>query len=790
MKKRSHPLLTGFFLTGWVALVAGASLAATEVEILLRPAAGEIPGEAAPAEVTVEPLDSPPPIETIDLEAGWEEPVRLRLPEDRTYRLSARLPGFYVPERVFRTEGEAQDLSVSLFPTGILIGSVRVGSDGKQPESLEVTFSEAPESGPSGGTDVQVPSGELDCPIEEGEFRCEVPAGALDLRLRSRQHISHYLWDVKVERGRELELGELLLRRGASIIGWVLPPSRDLDFRRVEVTASPQLMGGVASRADLERRSLVERQASVNHRGFFELTALPPGSYVVEVSHPGYATTTVAPVTVLQYAETELRSIELQPPATLEVEVWPPRHPLSRWVVALHQKSPVPGYSDQVEKSMASEEGRWKVSDLEPGRYFLRISDNRGSNWAHEDVEVTPGMAPVEIRLPMMRLEGEVVYDGEPLEADLYFGGLHGARNVEIRSDEEGKFYAFIPERDSWFVDVSSSRPKIDTRVEDLQFRQGPDDRWAKTRIEVPKTELSGQVVDPAGQPVPGARVRASGPSHRGPSVETDSPEGRFEFLGLQEGTWHLEASFVDADSGERSSSRRLEVRLHDGEELTSLRLVLVEQRRVLGAVLGPDGQGVPGASVLTFPIANGVRASDRLPTETTDVEGTFELWLPAWSDEVLLTVFPPGFSVTQARVDLESEAPLLIPVDDIGGTLEVTYESELDEGSSPKVRRVRTLIFAAGSLLDSQALESWARAHGQEQPADGFVVPRLAPGLYVACLEPDAGPFMTGEPPAEAERCASGTLPPFGTLELHLAAPARSTSKSTEARTVGAPSR
>lgn len=748
-------------LVNLVGFLLASPLAATELQILLRPR-GETPIEgSSPAQIVLEALDGPPNAETLTREVAPPGPLELDLPAGRTYRLSVLLPGFYAADRIVHTEDETQDLSVSLFPTGTISGDVEVPGGNEIPETLTVSLSSPPGSGS------ELPAGEVSCPIQESRFRCEVPAGVADLRLRFHRHIGHYFWAVKIEEHGELDLGTLVLRRGASIVGWVLAPARDFNFREVKVIASPQLLGDVTHRSDLERRSLLQWETTVNPRGFFELPGVQPGSYVVQVAHPKYATATVAPVTVLPDAETQLREIELQLPASLEVHVWPPHHPLSRWLLSLHRRSPVPGYSDQAEEGTASEEGRWRISGLEPGSYFLRVRDRRGSSWAQEDLEVQPGMAPVEVRLPMMRLEGEVVFRGEPLAADLFFGGRRGAQSVRITSNEEGKFYVFLPQRKSWFVDIVSSEPPIEARVEDVHFHQAENDRWAKTHIEVPDTRVAGHVVDPAGQPVPGARVRAAGPAFRSVSTETSAPSGAFELLGLQPGPWNLEASLAEEDR--RRSSERLRLELEDGEERTSLRLVLLEERRLTGAVIGPDGHGVPGATVLTFPLANGLRASDRLPTEASDVEGVFELSLPARADEVWLSVFPPGFAATQLRVDLDSEAPLLISVDDVGGTLTVRYDGELTRGERVRGLRARTLIFASSFLLGSQALESWARAHGNRQAPDRFVVPRLAPGVYVACLDAGTGPFLTGRPPADGEGCVSGTLAPYGELELVL---------------------
>ena len=109
------------------------------------------------------------------------------------------------------------------------------------------------------------------------------------------------------------------------------------------------------------------------------------------------------------------------------------------WVVEL-LRSAVPGTADSVVKSAASAEGAWQAAQLEPGPHLLRVHGSYASVWKQEEVEVGPDAAPLLVRLPVVRVRGEVALGGEPLRALLWFGGSHGAVKVATRSDEDGLF--------------------------------------------------------------------------------------------------------------------------------------------------------------------------------------------------------------------------------------------------------------------------------------------------------------------------------------------------------------
>jgi hypothetical protein len=467
---------TATFFLGWLLLAGLAPLAADSLAVRVElagemPTEGEAPGEGLEIPISVE----------VELPRGKKTVESLRAPGTARFevavgtavQVAVSTPGWWAPRRALYLDGP-EEVLLRLWPTGFLSGELRVPEDSAPPTELAVRFRPAP------GNPVSLEEGSLDCPLDALRFRCEIPAGVLDLRLRARGFVSHYRWGVEAPAHEEHPLGVLTLRAGASVVGWIEPPGGEFRFSEVQARLEPVTLGSVSGRDDLERRDVLSQTARPNQRGFFELSGVAPGSYVLSVEHPGYATTTLSPVTVLDGAETEVRQITLSPPAALEVRLDPPRHPLSHWIVELHHLSRVPGHSDRVAEGPASAEGVWTAAGLESGEYRLRVLDRRGSSWADQEIEVAPEMEPIRIELPMVRLEGMLTLGGEPLTASLYFGGRHAAKSIVIRSNEEGKFYVFLPrEPDTWIVDVVHEALHLSTRVRGVEVRRRPGERPA-----------------------------------------------------------------------------------------------------------------------------------------------------------------------------------------------------------------------------------------------------------------------------------------------------------------------
>jgi hypothetical protein len=418
---------------------------------------------------------------------------------------------------------------------------------------------------------------------------------------------------------------------------------------------------------------------------------------------------------------------------------------------------------------VASPEGLWQAEGLAPGDYVIQVTDSRGSRWLSERLTLLTDMAPVDLYLPFDRLEGDLTLGGKPLAATLYFGGATGSRRISIRSDEEGKFYVFLPRQESWFADVVQPEIGLSTRVTGIVVRKLPGQPWARVQIDLPDTRVFGEVVDEEGKPLPGAVVDAIGGVLPPPSVRTSEPDGEFELVGLEPGEWRLEARYSDLQR--RLSSDSVPIEVGDRGDAERIRLVLREEQTLSGVVVSPAGQGVPGATVLANLDKSNRWVNGVMPHGATDIDGVFELSLPHGAEGLVLSVLAPGFAAKTLRADARQDEALIVAVEPLGGTIVISYDG--GERIAPVLRRHYTDLFLPDRVADSWHLQQWAQVNGfrQDDP-DRFVIPMLEPGHYTACFNAGAATFFTARLPGGglADRCASGTLPPFG--ELHLTVP------------------
>lgn len=752
--------LLALALLSMPAAVRAATLAVS-VAVIAEPASRQ----PLAARVSVTPLIGTGSSQSVEVQVPGV--ARFEVRPGSAWRAAVEAPGFWAAQRVLTAGPEEAEQRLDLLPAGTVEGEIAVPPGQEMPRELTLRFRSAP------GAARSLAEASEACPLAGQRLRCTVPAGTLDLHLRARGFITQHRWGAEVVAGRPLKLGTLRLQPGASVVGWIMAPERDFRFSECAVELEPLAAGAASVAEDVERAGTLDQKEKVHPRGFFELTGVPPGSYRLIARHPAYAASRVAPVEVLPGAETHVPPIELQRPAHLAVQLEPALDPYGKpWVVELLQ-SEVPGAAGPDRKSAASAEGTWRAAGLDPGPYLLRVHGSYASVWKHEEVEVGPDAAPYWIRLPAVRVLGEVAMGGEPLRALLWFGSRHGAVKVAARSDEDGRFEVTLPEREKpWRVDVVNEPLGIRGLVPLLPVRKSAGQSVARVSIDLPDTAVRGVVVDESGRPVPGARVRA-GAAALGEllSTKASQPEGRFELRALEPGEWRLEAADGRFDTGTSSEALTLQLASRE-QQVEGVRLVLRKRIKLSGLVVGPTGQGVPGASVVVLIEQEERDVSLVDPQAVTDLGGQFTLGLPAGAEGVVLTVFPPGFAATQVRIDARRAEPLVLPVHPAGGTVVVRFAE--DPESVPSVRH-RVSLFREHLLPGTQDLQDWARLNGRPAGQPGLlVVPMLDPGRYTACIDPAPYVVRSGRLPAGAGgRCASGELGPYGEIELALPAAA-----------------
>ena len=135
---------------------------------------------------------------------------------------------------------------------------------------------------------------------------------------------------------------------------------------------------------------------------------------------------------------------------------------------------------------------------------------------------------------------------------------------------------------------------------------------------------------------------------------------------------------------------------------------------------------------------------------------------------EVALLDEAPTSRLEEVPRDSRSGETLVIPVRPEGGTLVVRYAESAATQGDPVWR---TTLYHEGLLANALVLRSWAELNGAAQDERRFVIPRLEPGPYTACLDLPLREVPGIASAAEAGRCATGELTANGELTLEGAA-------------------
>ena len=599
----------------------------------------------------------------------------------------------------------------------------------------------------------------VDCPVADGRWVCHLPGGRFDLRLRARGYLSHFLWNVEVRERRRLDLGPLDLRRGASVVGRIKGEGGDVSPRECTVSLSPLAHGYDHTATENSRREQRRLKGEVLEGGFFRFEGVRPGDYVVEAVQAGLGEARLFPVTVMENAETEVQqALVLQPPLDLEIVLQPPLDPHDRpWRWQLHEESEGPFRSRQVAQGVASEDGFANPKDLRPGEHTVTVEDVDGHRFALEQIPLSPTNRQLFVDFSPVWIEGTLRLGEETLSAEIHFGGKGGKHRVILESDEEGKFSGVLPEEGEWKAYIRSRHPQIKTEVSGIEVRRLEGAPAARVTIELPDTEIAGEVVDEGGRPVFAASVHALRLESASSSSARTDRKGRFRLRGLPSGPQMVSAH--DADE----TSEQLLVHAEENRPKLNLRLVLRKDEKISGQVLAPSG-GVPGARLIAVSFQ-----ADGTPMllgreATTDVHGHFDLAVPGAGQRIQLAVLAPAYAFRLVEVTTGRREPLNLQVEPQAGSLNLDLRSITAEGEET---RLQPVIVMNGKIVDGHLLRHWALLNGEKNADPSrLVVPRLSPGLYGACfhtLDPD----FIQKPTANLVGCVEGFLAVDGELEL-----------------------
>ena len=754
--------LVPLFLTAlFVSFPLGIGAAVVEVTIDVEHPAGaaaEAPVEVAAGALLAEPLGGltgSPPAEPFEVPVSVPGATRLEVPPGSVWRLRVKASGLWSPKTLVTAPGERESVvaraRLGLVPEGIVEGRLAVGRGEQRPEELSLRFGPAnPEPG-TGEEQEEV----VWCEVTDDRFSCQVPAGYHDLRVRAPEFVSHFYWGRRIAPQARLDLGRIELVRGASVVGRVEAADGELSAESCRVKLAPLAAGrsrGQRSQAQ-ERRLALETK--VTPRGFFSFEGVLPGSYIVTAEQRGFAPARIFPVTVMADAETEVReALLLERPVPFEISLQPPVDPWDRpWAVKVLQRSEIPGGIDRVSDGQIPTDGTFRIAALPPGKYSVQIEDSVGSRIAWEDTLVVPGQTTLHIDIPLVWIEGTLLLGEEPLAASITFGSSGGVQKVELVSDDEGRFFGVLPRDGEWAVDVSAREPAVHRTLQSVEVKRAPGSDNAELELVLPDVEITGEVVDALGRPVPGAVVRVLEKGEMDRSSMPSGEDGEFSIWGTAEGEIALWAE----DTGR--ISEEVHLRIDERNPPGRQRLVLEERRKIRGQIVAAAG-GVPGAVVRAIAFDAHHDGAMIGPKEArAGVDSRFQVGVPAGAGEVQVTAFPPGYTLTLLRLPEVPEEPVVVPVHAAGGTVVFDLGEEI---AWERAGAATPVLFHNGMIIGGPDLRRWAQINGQfnEEPSR-FEVPMLPPGSYHACLMGAGDMMLPGRPVPRPGTCVEGTVSP-----------------------------
>ncbi|HEV7670631.1 MAG TPA: hypothetical protein VGS22_19090 [Thermoanaerobaculia bacterium] len=687
------------------------------------------------------------------------------MPERSRWALTASMVDLWTPDLTIPMEGSDREViyRIRLWTAAKTEARIRIADPGVKPPT-ELRLEAIPPLRRSASIE---PEGSIACPVEaDGRWRCSLPIVTRPLRLaiRGEGWVPIYRTDIQAAKDRTQDLGTLSLVRGGSLTGWVEVAGDRIAQGKCRARIEPfqTAGGGVQVAADL-RASGVDTE--VGPDGFFQFSALGSGVYRVEVTQPGFAAASAAPLEVWAGKETRLdKTLLLRRPLRLTIAVVPARDGFGQpWRVRVDRGADAGPALDASghREGTTTEEGNFILHDAAPGSYAVEVSDSRGNRFYSEPDVVVEGIeeARIDVVLDLIDIRGAVSLGDEPLAATLWFGGRFGANRVEMSADREGKFAGVLPKAGNWQVLVSALEREIEAQV---RVAIEPDTQGvAKVEIVLPDTLLGGRVVDPAGRAVPHADVSLWDANHDQRTVS--GPDGSFQFRGVGVGLARLAA----LDRSTHRSSEEISINVREDDSAPPVVLRLRETRRLAGRVISPLGP-VGGARVAVFPLRP-VTAPGQDARSGPD--GSFSIDVPKMTSSALAVVSPPGHALRVLEVPV-GEVPTQISVGATAGTLEISWlvpGAAIEEGTELSVA-------VDGLPLPTSELAQWALGHGERfQTPTGIRVANLSPGSYRACLLPKSLTVLgNADPDRLSASCDEGYLAPGAELVLKPVPPSK----------------
>lgn len=343
---------------------------------------------------------------------------------------------------------------------------------------------------------------------ESGRFEIsELAAGLYQLKVVRPGFAPASVPGLELPAGEgEVELGTVVLSPGALVEGYVTDRSGNAlegaEVRRVELSAS------VVYGPDRDPPAAISDAA-----GYFRLVDLRAGdSILLHFRRAGFAPAHLRDVPV---PTLEPLSVSLEPSARIVGRVIDGE---GRAVPGAHVRLLQAGIDPRLlvlpsEPGTTDEQGRFEIADLPSGRHLLSVFAQGFRSAGPDPVEVpSGGEVSLEVILePGVTLSGRVYdSDGQPLGGATIVlsrtrvGSSASSMHTIILTEPDGSY--FLEGQAPGAVSLVASHPDYREQTRSLELRVGKS--TLDFHLEA-GFEISGWVVDPAGQPLAGARVRA-----------------------------------------------------------------------------------------------------------------------------------------------------------------------------------------------------------------------------------------------------------------------------------------
>ena len=581
--------------------------------------------------------------------------------------------------------------------------------------------------------------------VDVRRFRCQVPSGENHLKVQLPGHVPKYFWNLEMHSERPSEIGDLVIQRGASVIGQVLVEG-PLHEAPIEVALVPATIG--TGPLSVERQLGAMRASQrVDVRGFFQLSGISYGTWALVATADGMAPARRDGLEIQSDGEHVLAEpILLMPPSTLEIQIDPPVHPYgTSWSIELVAIEAA-GTLRLVDRKEVDLDGTANLDELTRGSYELFVLGPSDSRFGVYPLHLGDSRELKRIDLTsLVEIVGELRLGDEPIAGTVYFGGRDSKESIAVEADEGGEFVTHLPHAGRWEVDVRH----LDGSLQAARPIEVPGDRHeVEVVVRLADGEIRGMVVDDEDRPVAGALIILVDTATRRPAVRSRSDEtGRFRLPGIAAGDY-----FAYAEHG-TAASLWSSIALDEGERRTGEKLVLHGQRVVRGKVVDPYGP-VPGASVALLPDAP-AGAPTWVVRGMSGADGSFSVKVPQSARSARIIVQPPGRAWTVRREGLTADGQLEIPVEVEGGLLIIEVAEDSKGG----------LLFRSGVEIELDHLRAWATRFGTGEKLT-ISAPNVEPGHYMFC---PVEMLIESSSAGTGAGCPSGHLTAGGLLALRV---------------------